>query len=71
MASAFDAPAYEAADFMGRLHGDGRIRLTGAFAPRLADGLRAGIMGIFAEVKDLPGRGSAARALALVCRDPA
>jgi len=71
MASAFDAPAYEAADFMGGLYGAGIIGLPSAFAPRFADGLRAGIMGIFAEVKDLPGRGSAARALALVCRDPA
>ena len=55
MASAFDAPAYEAADIMGGLYGDGIIGLPGAFEPRFADTLHAEIMGIFAEVKNLPG----------------
>ena len=55
MASGFDAPAYEAADIMGGLYGHGIIGLPGAFEPRFADGLHADIMGIFAEVKDLPG----------------
>lgn len=55
MASAFDASAYEAADIMGGLYGDGIIGLPGAFEPRFADRLHAEIMGIFAEVKDLPG----------------
>ena len=55
MASAFDARAHEAADIMGGLYGDGIIALPGAFEPRFADTLHAEIMGIFAEVKDLPG----------------
>ncbi len=54
MASAFDAPAYEAADIMGGIYGDGIIGLPGAFAPRFADGLCTEIMGIFAEVKTSP-----------------
>jgi ectoine hydroxylase-related dioxygenase (phytanoyl-CoA dioxygenase family) len=49
------APAYEAADIMRGLYGDGIIALKGAFQPEWADTLRAEIMALFEEAQAVAG----------------
>ncbi|HWT11936.1 MAG TPA: phytanoyl-CoA dioxygenase family protein [Allosphingosinicella sp.] len=54
-AARLDAEAYEPADIMRGLYGDGIIALQGAFSPDWADRLREDIETLFAEAKAVPG----------------
>jgi len=48
-------PVYEVADIMRGLYGDGIIGLRGAFSRDWAERMREDVMGLFEEVKDVPG----------------
>jgi hypothetical protein len=50
-----DPGAWEAADIMGGLYGDGIIGLKGAFSPEFADRLREDIETLYAEAKQVKG----------------
>ena len=55
MAIPADLPAYEPADVLGGLYGDGIIARKGAFSPAFADRLHAEIMSLFEEARGVPG----------------